>query len=334
MTAAPIIVTPIIVTLGDPAGIGTEITLKAAATPANSGFVVIGDPAHLSDEIKRLGLDLDIQEWHPNEATQAGRLCVYPISWPVLPKAGCPDTANAPAIIEAIETAVRLCKTDKAAAMVTNPIAKSVLYEAGFSHPGHTEFLAALDGHNKAPIMLLANESLRVVPLTIHQPLASVPRAITTELLLSRLPDIDKAMRLNFGLRKPRIAVCGLNPHAGEDGHIGTEERDVIQPAIAQLRSRGLDITGPFPADTLFTPKARQTYDVAIGMYHDQVLIPVKALDFHNSVNATLNLSFIRTSPDHGTAFDIAGTGTARPDSLIAALKMAHQMAEHKRANS
>jgi 4-hydroxythreonine-4-phosphate dehydrogenase len=215
---------------------------------------------------------------------------------------------------------------------VTNPIQKSALYEAGFSHPGHTEFLAELAGPGTIPVMMLANSKLRVVPLTIHIALRDVPAQLTQELIVERSRITHKSLQTVFGIPAPRLAIAGLNPHAGEDGTMGGEEKTIMAPAIEQLRREGIDVIGPLPADTMFHEEARANYDVALCPYHDQALIPVKTLDFHGGVNVTLGLPFIRTSPDHGTALNIAGKGIARPDSLIAALKMAAEMATKRLA--
>jgi len=243
---------------------------------------------------------------------------------------GTPDTANAAAVTEAIEIAVRACLAGEAAAMVTAPIHKAVLNAAGFAFPGHTEFLAHLTGARRA-VMMLASDSLRVVPLTIHMPVADVPKAITKQAVFDTGEIILTALRRDFGILNPRLAVAGLNPHAGEDGVLGDEDAAVIAPAIAALKARGFAVRGPLSADTLFHEEARKTYDAALCMYHDQALIPIKTVDFAGGVNVTLGLPFVRTSPDHGTALDIAGTGRADPASLIAALDLADDMARRRR---
>jgi 4-hydroxythreonine-4-phosphate dehydrogenase len=244
---------------------------------------------------------------------------------------GRPDPASAPATIESIERAVALTRAGRAAAVVTNPIAKHVLHAAGFSHPGHTEFLAALargeDGRAPRPVMMLWSEALAVVPVTIHMPLREVPSALTTDLIVQTGRIVARDLRERFGIAAPRLALAGLNPHAGESGSLGSEDRDVVEPAIARLRAEGIDASGPYPADTMFHDRARRGYDVALAMYHDQALIPIKTIAFDDGVNVTLGLPFVRTSPDHGTAFDIAGKGIARPDSLIAALRLASRLA-------
>ena len=240
-------------------------------------------------------------------------------------------------MIGAIDAATAAVMAGAARAVVTNPIAKSVLYAAGFSHPGHTEYLAALaerahPGARCTPVMMLASDELRVVPLTVHVPVAAVPRLITAALIDATVRTTHAALQSDFAIAAPRIAVAGLNPHAGEHGSIGTEDRDVIAPAVVKLRRDGLDVTGPHSADTLFHAAARTGYDVVIAMYHDQALIPLKTLAFDSGVNVTLGLPFVRTSPDHGTAFDIAGQGKASPESLIAALRLADTLSTRRAA--
>jgi 4-hydroxythreonine-4-phosphate dehydrogenase len=247
-----------------------------------------------------------------------------------VPQAGQPNPANAKAVVAAIEQATAMCKDGSIAAMVTNPINKAALYAAGFRHPGHTEFIADLCG-GAMPVMMLASERLRVVPVTIHMSLRQSIDHLTTALIAatSRITAAD--LREKFGIAHPRLAVAGLNPHAGEAGTMGREDADIVAPAVAQLRAEGIAAFGPLSPDTMFHAEARATYDAAICMYHDQALIPIKTLDFDQAVNVTLGLPIIRTSPDHGTAFDIAGKGIAKADSLIAAIRMAAQMAENRR---
>jgi 4-hydroxythreonine-4-phosphate dehydrogenase len=237
------------------------------------------------------------------------------------------DPANAPAVIEAIEIAARACLEGKAAAMVTAPIHKAVLAEAGFAYPGHTEFLGALTGARRA-VMMLASAKLRVVPLTVHIPLARVPGAIDTNAIVETGEIVLEALARDFGIAAPRLAVAGLNPHAGEDGMLGAEDNAIVAPAVNALVKRGHRVIGPLSADTLFHDEARRTYDAALTMYHDQGLIPIKTLSFWDGVNVTLGLPIVRTSPDHGTALDIAGTGKADARSMIAAIKMAAEMAD------
>jgi 4-hydroxythreonine-4-phosphate dehydrogenase len=272
------------------------------------------------------------------QTTPSQARSVFESALPVVPLAarfadspGQPDKANAAGIVEAIDRAVADCLAGHAAAVVTCPIAKKPLYDAGFRFPGHTEYLAHLaslhTGSEIMPVMMLAGPDLRTVPVTIHIPLIDVPKALTTELIVAtaRITAIDLERR--FGLEKPRLAISGLNPHAGEGGAMGSEDEQIVRPAIDALRAEGINAFGPLPADTMFHPRARAGYDVALCMYHEQALIPAKALAFDEAVNVTLGLPFIRTSPDHGTAFDIAGKGIARPDSLIAALKLARLLA-------
>jgi 4-hydroxythreonine-4-phosphate dehydrogenase len=256
-----------------------------------------------------------------------------PVAGPVV--AGRPDQVAAPAIMQSIECAVRLVQDGTARAVVTNPISKSVLYGAGFPYPGHTEYLAALastGGTKVHPVMMLASPALKVVPVTIHVPLKDVPGVLTKDLILATIEITARDLGRYFGLKRPRLAVSGLNPHAGEGGGLGREEIEIIAPAIEAARATGFDVTGPHPADTMFHAEARATYDAAICMYHDQALVPFKTLAFEDGVNVTIGLPFLRTSPDHGTAFPLAGTGEASPRSLIEALRLAAAMAERAKA--
>ena len=323
---------PIAVSMGEPAGIGGEILLKAwlqrdiRAVPP---FFTIDDPERLIALNARLGLNVPVHViGTPAEtATTFERaLPVLSIGARVKAEPGLPHETDAFLVLESIRRAVEFCQKGLASALTTNPINKALLYQVGFTHPGHTEFVAELCG-GRTPVMMLAVPDLRVVPVTIHQSLASVPESLTAEKLRQVCEITHDALRQDFGIARPRIAVAGLNPHAGERGKLGTEDEQTIAPVVQELADSGMAITGPLPADTMFHAGARQSYDVAICMYHDQALIPVKTIDFDNGVNATLGLPIIRTSPDHGTAFDIAGTGRAKPDSLIAALKMAGDMA-------
>ena len=327
---------PLALTQGDPAGIGPDITLAAWASRERHGlqpFLYIGDPAVLSARAKLLGLDIPIREADPQSAigffSEALPVLPIPAGAEVLP--GEPHSATAAGTIAAIETAVSLSLEGKASATVTNPIAKSVLYQAGFGFPGHTEFLADLaeraTGRQVRPVMMLAGPKLRSVPVTIHIPLKDVPAALTQELILETCRIADADLKTRFGIERPRLAVAGLNPHAGEDGTMGREDADIIHPAVFTLRAEGIHAFGPLPADTMFHDEARTRYDVAICMYHDQALIPAKALGFDTSVNVTLGLPFIRTSPDHGTAFGIAGQGNAKEASLVEALRLAGELA-------
>lgn len=327
-------------TQGDPAGIGPELALAAwrqREERAIPPFAYLGSEAVLSGLNERLGLRVPVRPvgWDQAEACFATALPVIALENAPLARAGTPDPANAVGVIEAIERGVEAVETGRAAALVTNPIAKSVLYAAGFQHPGHTEFLAELAGRGREatprPVMMIWSEELAVIPVTIHIPLEAVPRQLTTELIVEtgRIAASDLTRR--FGVARPRLALCGLNPHAGEGGSLGKEDAAVIAPAVEQLRALGIEASGPYPADTLFHARARAGYDVALGMYHDQALIPIKTIAFDEGVNVTLGLPFIRTSPDHGTAFDIAGKGIARPDSLCAALRLAARMAAAER---
>ncbi|HEX8167421.1 MAG TPA: 4-hydroxythreonine-4-phosphate dehydrogenase PdxA [Beijerinckiaceae bacterium] len=321
-------------TQGDPAGIGPEITLKAWLRRGEIGlpFVLLGDPAFMRRASGRLGLNVPVEGAPLEDAAAVFRraLPVVPLGPDVEAEPGRPDPATAAATIRSIEEAVRLAQTAEAAALVTNPIAKHVLHAAGFPHPGHTEFLAALAAEpGRAPphpVMMLWCRDLAVVPVTVHIPLARVPETLTADLIVETARIVDRDLRRRFGVGKPRLAVAGLNPHAGESGSIGAEDAEVVAPAVARLRAEGIDASGPWPADTLFHARARATYDAALAMYHDQALIPIKTIAFDEGVNVTLGLPFIRTSPDHGTAFDIAGRGVARADSLVAALSLAARL--------
>ncbi|MGF1447701.1 MAG: 4-hydroxythreonine-4-phosphate dehydrogenase PdxA [Pikeienuella sp.] len=322
---------PIALTMGDPAGIGGEIALAAYARGGLPPFFLIDDPARLA--ALQTGLPL-IEIGAPEETAEAFARGVplLPLRLPLPVVPGRPEPANAPATVAAIDGAVRFAQEGRVAAVVTNPINKKVLYDgAGFAYPGHTEYLAALAGVDRS-VMMLAGPSLRVVPVTIHIPLAQVPAVLNEALIVETGRITADALRRDFGIARPRLAVAGLNPHAGEGGAIGREEIEVIAPAVAQLQAEGIEARGPLPADTMFHAAARTTYDAALTMYHDQGLIPIKALDFDEGANVTLGLPFVRTSPDHGTAYDIAGKGVARPDSLIAAIRRASEMAAARAA--
>jgi 4-hydroxythreonine-4-phosphate dehydrogenase len=325
--------------MGDPAGIGPDIAILAWARRAAMrlpSFFVVGDPVVLSARAAILGIDLPIRESAPEDAAESfdRSLPVVPVRCAVDVQAGQPDPANAAAVIEAIRLSVDHVSEGRASGLVTAPIAKSVLYHAGFRFPGHTEFLAALaserHGAELRPVMLIANQHLRVAPVTIHIPLSRVPRALTTNDIVDTARVLADGLVRRFGITSPRIAVSGLNPHAGENGALGSEDEEIIRPAISVLQGEGILAYGPLPADTMFHEEARAAYDAALCMYHDQALIPVKTLGFHDGVNITLGLPFIRTSPDHGTAFSLAGTGQARPDSLISALMAASAMHAHE----
>jgi 4-hydroxythreonine-4-phosphate dehydrogenase len=306
-----------LLTCGDPAGIGPEIAAKAWA--AGERFVWIGDPRHLPQ-------GTDWREVAEGDPPGEGALAVLRHDFPNLAPAGQPVPANAASVIAVIERAVRLVQSGHGAAVCTAPINKKALKDgAGFAFPGHTEYLAHLAGVDRV-VMMLACPGLRVVPATIHIPLSEVPSALTEDLLEDTIRITHAGLIRDFGLARPRIAVAGLNPHAGEGGAMGREEERMIRPLVARLAGEGLAITGPWPADTMFHAAARAGYDAAICAYHDQALIPIKTIDFAGGVNVTLGLPFVRTSPDHGTAYDIAGQGRADPSSLIAALRMARDM--------
>jgi 4-hydroxythreonine-4-phosphate dehydrogenase len=330
---------PLALTMGEPAGIGGEIALKAwldlrAKLPP---FYLIDDPNRLASLARRLDWPVPIR---PIDAPDRAP-CVFADALPVLPidtairaPPGRPDPGDAPAILGAIKTAVRDVRDGRAAALVTNPIHKESLYRAGFHHPGHTEYLGELAGCDRAPIMMLVCPGLRVVPVTIHLALRRAVEGLSSAIIVEAGRITEAALRRDFGLSAPVVAVAGLNPHAGEGGSLGREEIEIIEPAVAQLRAGGIDARGPLPPDTMFHTEARSAYDAALCMYHDQALIPIKTIDFHRGVNVTLGLPFVRTSPDHGTALAIAGRGTARPDSLIAALRLAAEMAARRSAGS
>jgi 4-hydroxythreonine-4-phosphate dehydrogenase len=323
---------PLALTMGDPAGIGGELTLRAwlALRARGPAFLALDDPARLAGLAHGLGLPVPLVEI-TDPAAAAGHfsaaLPVLPIrlAEPAVP--GQPNPANATAIVGAIEQGARLALAGAVGGLITNPINKAALYHAGFAHPGHTEFLAALTGASNRPVMMLACPALRVVPVTVHASLRNAIAQLDTASIIEVARIAHAALRAQFGLATPRLAVAGLNPHAGESGALGEEESTIIAPAIARLRQDGIAVTGPHSPDTMFTAEARAGYDAAICMYHDQALIPLKTLDMHHGVNVTLGLPIVRTSPDHGTAYDIAGTGRADPSSLIAAIEMAGQLA-------
>jgi 4-hydroxythreonine-4-phosphate dehydrogenase len=331
---------PIAVTMGDPAGIGGEIALKtwkAKSRSAHHPFFLIDDPNRLQALSRNLSLNVPIQTISSPEMTHEVFDIALPVLQEILPKRvtpGIPNSAAASSVIRSIDRALEFALSGDASAMVTNPIHKSTLYDAGFNYPGHTEYLAAQSKAQCEPVMMLVSPSIRVVPATIHLSLRDAIEALSIDCLIKCAITTAAALRNDFGVDQPRIAVAGLNPHAGEDGHLGREEIEIISPAIEQLKKEGLDIRGPFPSDSLFHEAARRRYDAVICMYHDQALIPSKTLDFDSGVNVTLGLPVVRTSPDHGTAFDIAGTGKADPGSLTAAITVAAQMAAARHALS
>src|SRR6266850_1286139 len=329
---------PLALTSGEPAGIGPDIAIGAwlrrneAKLPP---FYLLGDRDFFAGRAKALGSRIEFADVSAESACAA-----FPDALPVVAtgkkataKPGQPDATSAEAAITSIRQAVDDVVAGRAAAVVTNPIAKRVLYQAGFRHPGHTEFLAELaadGGRAPQPVMMLWSPALAVVPVTIHLSLREALAQLTSELIVTTARIAVADLKAHFGLARPRLAVSGLNPHAGEDGSLGSEDIDIVAPAVETLRTEGIDARGPLPADTMFHAAARNSYDCAICMYHDQALIPIKTIAFEDAVNVTLGLPFIRTSPDHGTAFDIAGTGKANPSSLVAALRLAARMATTK----
>ena len=326
---------PIALSMGDPSGIGPEIALMAwlQREPNDKPFFVLGDPDHLQRVAQRIGLSVPIAACQPEDAAAAfaSALPVFRLSHKVRGEPAKPDAADAKPTIEAIESGVRLVCEGRAHALVTNPISKDNLYKAGFNHPGHTEFLGELAeryfGAKTTPVMMLWSPELAVVPTTIHVSVRQAIEDLNEELIVETGRIVAHDLRERFGVAAPRLAVSGLNPHAGENGAMGREDIDIIAPAVAQLRAEGVNARGPLPGDTLFHKAARETYDAAICMYHDQALIPIKTIAFDSAVNVTLGLPFIRTSPDHGTAYDIAGTGKASAASLRAALRLAARLA-------
>lgn len=331
---------PLALTCGEPAGIGGEIALKAwiERGPQTPVFALLDQPARLVRLAEILGLRVPIAEIGTIADADADlfaeALPVLPLASPIRGEPGRIDEGDAAAIVESITRAVRLVQAGEAAAVVTNPIRKQSLKAMGLDHPGHTEFLAALAGGGARSIMMLASPRLRVTLVTVHVPLAAVPALLTGEAIIEVAEATARALRQDFGIAAPRLAVLGLNPHAGESGLLGREEIEVIAPAIARLQSDGIDAFGPVPPDAAFHAAARARYDAAICMYHDQGLLPLKTLDFDEGVNVTLNLPFVRTSPDHGTALDIAGRNKANPQSLITAIEMAAAMAQARRLSA
>jgi len=326
---------PLALTMGEPAGIGGELSIAAWRALRHDGppFVLLDDPGRITALAAILGQSVPVATVSsPAEAPDAfaHALPVLPLKGPVPLAPGKPDPSAAPRVLESIETAVTMTMRGAAAAVVTNPIHKAVLQEAGFQHPGHTEFLAELAGVDRT-VMMLAGPDLRVVPVTVHIALAEVPRHLDRALIVETARVLHSALVRDFDVHSPRIAVAGLNPHAGENGRMGREEIDVIVPALERLRAEGIDVSGPHPADTMFHERARARYDAAMCMYHDQALAPLKTIAFDEGVNVTLGLPFVRTSPDHGTALDIAGRGIARADSLLAAISLAARLTGRRR---
>jgi len=327
---------PLVLSLGDPAGVGPELIAESWARRREERlppFLAVGGVRVLAEAARTRGLDLPMRA--VSQASEA--VALFDDALPVLGaedgafRPGAPDEQGARLALASLEKAAALAVEGRVAGIVTAPIAKSELAKVGFAHPGQTEFVAAACGMAaEDAVMMLAGPSLRTVPLTVHCALAEVPGRLSRALIERRCAIVARALAQDFGLAAPRLAICGLNPHAGEDGRMGREEIETIAPAIAALRASGIDATGPHPADSLFSPRARETYDVAIAMYHDQALVPLKALDFDRGVNVTLGLPVVRTSPDHGTAFAIAGKGLADVGATIAAIRMAGEMAARR----
>jgi 4-hydroxythreonine-4-phosphate dehydrogenase len=331
---------PIAITIGEPGGVGPDITLEAwlaLKDEPDFAFFVIGDAAFLREQLACLHEAIPLREIE----TPAEAFAIFPRALPVIdlpfqakPVAGRFSAATAATVIGAIDMAVEFALAGTISAMVTNPIQKEALYAAGFSHQGHTDYLAHLaqrHGHDAEPVMMMCAQDLRAVPVTVHIALAEVPRQLTSELIVRQARVVARDLARRFGIDEPRLALTGLNPHAGENGNMGKEELTIIAPALATLRAEGLVIAGPLPADTAFHAEARSRFDAVLCMYHDQALIPVKTLDFHGGVNCTLGLPFIRTSPDHGTALSLARTGKASPRSLIQAITLAGDLARRSR---
>ncbi len=326
-------IAPLVLTLGEPAGVSPEITAQAWAAlraDASTQFCLIGDGALYEARAKAAGFDISfirVERVADCERVFGRGVPVLHRALPAASLAGKLDARNSSAVIAAIDEAVKLCFSGDASGMVTNPIQKETLYDVGFKHQGHTDYLASLANVSGHEVMMLVGEGLRAIPVTVHIPLADVPKALTTEAIVTQGKVVAAGLTKWFGIAQPRLAVTGLNPHAGENGAMGKEDQLIVAPAVAALRAAGVDVFGPISADTAFHAEARATYDAILCMYHDQALIPVKTLDFHGGVNVTLGLPFIRTSPDHGTALGIAGKGVANPTSLIAAIRLASSMA-------
>jgi 4-hydroxythreonine-4-phosphate dehydrogenase len=332
-------VQPLALTLGEPAGIGPDLALAVWYRHAELDiprFYIVADADFLRRRADHLGLDVPIATVTPATAAAKFSAALPVVAMEVAASAapGRPDRSSAPAAIASIRRAVSDVMAGSAAAVVTNPVAKNVLYDSGFAEPGHTEFLATLvqqaTGKSMRPVMMLWSPELAVVPVTIHLPLRQIFQHLSTELVVETGRIVARDLAARFRIARPRLVVAGLNPHAGEDGAFGEEDRTIVAPAVARLNADGIDARGPMPADSLFHERARATYDAALCMYHDQALIPIKTLAFDHAVNVTLGLPFVRTSPDHGTAFDIAGSGRADATSLIAALRLAARLAAAK----
>lgn len=321
--------------MGEPAGIGVELALALWAerhTRPVPPFLILGDPATFAARAALVGVDAPIAEAEPEAALAifADRLPILPVGEPCHAAPGHPDTRDAKTVVEAIKRGVELVHGCRCSALVTLPIAKAPLVEAGFPHPGHTEYLGALSqelwGQPVRAVMLLWAEEIAVAPVTVHMPLKDACATLTTDDIVATASVVARDLARRFRIERPRLAIAGLNPHAGENGVLGHEDDAIVAPAVERLKADGVIATGPHPADTMFHAAARARYDAAIAMYHDQALIPVKTLAFERAVNVTLGLPFVRTSPDHGTAFDIAGTGVGDASSLRAALELAARL--------
>jgi 4-hydroxythreonine-4-phosphate dehydrogenase len=326
---------PLALTMGEPAGIGPELSLDAWLRLRESGtsFVLFADPDLMAAVARNLGRNIPVAV----VGTVAEGASRFRTALPIIPvnlinpvQPGRPDPANAAAVIRSIELAVDAAKRGEAGAVVTNPIQKAALYSAGFRHPGHTEFLGEIAGTGIVPVMMLASPDLRVVPVTIHMSLRGALEALHPDAIVETTQTVVRALRWDFGIETPRVAIAGVNPHAGENGAMGDEDIRIVAPAVERLRKAGISVAGPMSPDTMFTARARQNYDAAICMYHDQALIPIKTLDVDGGVNVTLGLSIVRTSPDHGTALDIAGKGIADVGSLVAAIRMADMIVSNR----
>lgn len=331
----------ILITSGDPSSIAPEITIKALqSSKINKNIfpVIVTDPQLIQNYN-----DIIIDNWKINEIKDQSNFTDYKVNYfniisiPIndIVRLGKPSIVNCEFIKSSILKCIELESKTSVSAIVTNPINKKIMYKSGFKYAGHTEFLASHSKINTQPVMMLVAQDLKTVPLTIHVPISEVSGLISKELIIKTVKIVAKDLTEYFGINKPKIFITGLNPHAGENGEIGSEEQNIIIPAIRKIKnSNDFEIQGPFSADTLFSSEARKTYDVVICMYHDQALIPIKTIDFNNGVNVTLGLDFIRTSPDHGTGFDIAGKNNASPDSLIAAINLAYSMSVNKDRSS
>jgi 4-hydroxythreonine-4-phosphate dehydrogenase len=326
--------TPLAISMGEPAGVGPDIILQLYARRAEldlPAFCLFGEVNFLRARAERLGLSVNLAEASPEEASELfeSALPVVAVEGLVPDRPGKTTPLSAQAVIGSIRLAVEAALQGRCRALVTAPIHKAALYHAGFKHPGHTEFLAELcagGGTVRLPVMMLAHGNLRTAPVTIHVPISRVPALLTKELIVETVQVVCRDLKQRFGIPRPRVAVAGLNPHAGEAGAIGREDLEIVAPAVAELQFENLDVVGPVPADTLFYPPHWRQYDAVVAMYHDQALIPIKTVAFEDAVNLTLGLPIVRTSPDHGTAFDLAGTGRASSRSFLAAIRMADEM--------